>query len=150
MSKMMENLMGSSVLIKKPLKQDREFVNRVRNQYDLLVRLIGSETALRQQFLATEVYRYFKAGGIYDLVRRDLLLYLRQMGLGDRIKKTLALPQEEYELLLRQQFMGLHNVERNVPLKTIQLYMNTRPERADQFKAVLTARDRALFAELGL
>lgn len=142
--------MGASVSIKKPLKEDREFINRVRNQYDLLVRLIAMETALRQQFLATEVYRYFKAGGVYDLVRRDLLLFLRQLGLGDRIKLTLVLPQEEYELLLRQQFVGLHHAERNVPLKTIQLYMNTRPERAEQFNAVLTARDRALFAELGL
>lgn len=147
---MMGRLMGSSVSIKKPLKQDLEFVNRVRNQYALLVRLITNETALRQQFLATEVYRYFKAGGIYDLVRRDLLLFLRQLDLGDRIKMTLALPQEDYEALLRKQFIGLFNAERNVPLKTIQLYMNTRPERADQFKSVLTARDRALFSELGL
>jgi hypothetical protein len=146
----MENLMGSSVTLKKPMREDREFLSGVSKQYHLLMRLINDEHGLRQLYLATEVYRYYKQSGVYDFIREDLIRTLKVLGLGDRIKKILALKEDEYEKLLRQQFMGLNLKERDIPLKTIQLYMASKPDRATVFNAVLTPRDRDLFSALKL
>lgn len=144
----MKKLLGVNVRVTRTAGPDEERVSseelfKLRGQFREDLRVLSVIHDTHQYLLATELHRYWSASPSYILFKAELIAYLKKNRLAETVKLLKNSPTEDYERLLKEQFVGERGPRRALMLRVLSLYLWAFPERQEKFSGVLTAKDRA-------